>query len=170
MFPVKTSSIMDISEEMKIINESRFSYIRHINGVKKLNIFNCSNIAGLEQTVHRGNQVVVEIPNSFLILFTGDTFHAGISTWERDNCSYPSNLRIFSYIVENEYITEDENTTSLLQQMFCKQICQIFQAMTKEKIHYPGLLVQYSMSNSEIESLNIGTIMLGDLEKLAGLS
>ena len=42
--------------------------------------------------------------------------------------------------------------------------------MTKEKIHYPGLLVQYSMSNSEIESLNIGTIMLGDLEKLAGLS
>ena len=54
--------------------------------------------------------------------------------------------------------------------MFCKQICQIFQAMTKGKIHYPGLLVQYSMSNSKIESLNIGTIMLGDLEKLAGLS
>ena len=38
--------------------------------------------------------------------------------------------------------------------------------MTKKNIHYPGHLIQYSMINSEIESLNAGTVMLGDLEKV----
>ena len=70
-----------------------------------LKVYKCLNITGLENVVHRGSQVVVEIPNCCLILSTGDSFHAGVSTFERSNGTYPSNLRIFSYIVENEYIS-----------------------------------------------------------------
>ena len=50
--------------------------------------------------VHKDNQVVGGIPNSCLILFTGDNSHAGVSTSQRADGSYPSNLRLFSYIVE----------------------------------------------------------------------
>ena len=38
--------------------------------------------------------------------------------------------------------------------------------MSKENIHYPGHLVQYSMCNYEIESFNKYTVMLSDLEKV----
>ena len=72
-----------------------------------LKVYKCLNITGLKNVVNRGSQVVVEIPNSCLILSTVDTFHAGFSTFERGNGTYPSNLRIFSYFVENEYITGD---------------------------------------------------------------
>ena len=89
---------------MKVIKESRFRYIQPIDGVTRLKLYNCSNITGLENLVHKGGQVVVEIPNGCLILFTGDTFHAGVSTFHRTDGSYPSNLRLFNYIVEKEYI------------------------------------------------------------------
>ena len=37
--------------------------------------------------------------------------------------------------------------------------------MSKENIHYLGHLVKYLICNSEIESLNEGTIMLGSSKK-----
>ena len=95
---------MDITDGKKIIKESRFRYIQPIDGVTRLNLYNCSNITGLENVVHNGGQVVVEIPNSCLILFTRNTFQAGVSTFHRADGSYPSNLRHFSFIIEKEYI------------------------------------------------------------------
>ena len=88
----------------KIIKESRFSFIRHIDGVTMLKLYSCSNITGLKNLVHKGGQVVVEIPKGCLIIFIGDTFHAGFSTFHRVDGSYPSNLRLFSFIIEKEYI------------------------------------------------------------------
>ena len=111
MIPINISSITELTEGKKIIKESRFSYIRPVDGVTKLKLYTCSNITGLENLVHRGSQVVVELLNGRLILFTGNTFHTGVGIFERGNGSYPSNLRLFSYIIENEYITGDENTT-----------------------------------------------------------
>ena len=100
----------------------------------------------------------------------GDTFHAGVGVFERGNGSCPSNFRTFSDIIETEYVTGDENITSFKQQVFCKVNCQTCQCMSKENIHYPGHLVQYSMCNYEIESFNKYTVMLSDLEKVGGLS
>ena len=51
---------MDTPDEKKIIKESRFSYIRPIDSVTRLKLYNCSNITGLENVVHKGGQVVVE--------------------------------------------------------------------------------------------------------------
>ena len=61
---------------------SRFSYIRPVDRVTILKVYNCSNITGLEKIIHRSSQVVVEIPSGCMILFTGDTFHTGVSTFE----------------------------------------------------------------------------------------
>ena len=81
IFPVNTSAIMELSEGKKIIKESWFSYIRHIDGVTRLKVYNCSNNTRLKNVVHRGSQVNVEIPNDCLILFIGDNLHAGVSTF-----------------------------------------------------------------------------------------
>ena len=91
---------MDTTDGVRIIKESRFSYIRPIDRVTRFKLCNCSNITGLENAVHNGGQFVVEIPNSCLILFTRDTFQAGVSTFHRADGSYSSNLRFISYLVE----------------------------------------------------------------------
>ena len=102
---------------------SRFSYIRPVDRVTILKVYNCSNITGLEKIIHRSSQVVVEIPSGCMILFTGDTFHTGVSTFERHNVSYPSNLRIFSYIVEDVFLSINGNITSINGNMLCTN-CQ----------------------------------------------
>ena len=106
--------------------ESRFSYIRPDDLVTRLEICNCLNITGLEQIVHRKSQVIVEIPNSCMIVFTGDTYHTGVSSIERSNGSHPSFLRIFSYIVDDDYITDDENISRITQSQLCKLNCKTF--------------------------------------------
>ena len=92
MYPVNTLSITDTTDGIHIIKESRFIYIRPINKVTTLDIYNCSNIIGLGNVVHKGGQVVVKIPNSLLILFIGDNFPPGVSTFHRVDRSYLSNL------------------------------------------------------------------------------
>ena len=126
MFLVNILSLMELTEGKKITKEPRFSYIRPIDGVTRLKVYTCSNFSGLENLVYKGSQDIVEISNDCLVLFMGDNFHAGVSTFERGNSRYLSNLRIFSYIYGNKYITEDENITSLKQQLLCKVNCQIW--------------------------------------------
>ena len=127
---------------------------------------NCSNITGLEQIVHRKSQVIVEIPNSCMIVFTGYTYYAGVSSIERSNGSYPSFLRIFSYIVEDDYITDDENINRLLQCQLCKQNCKICTNMNMDELHYTNQVIKYDMRKYDIESLKEGTILMGDLQKV----
>ena len=85
--------------------ESRFSYIRLVDGVTRLKVYNCSNINGLENIIQKFSQVVAGIPSRCMIVFPGDMYHSGVSTFERRNGSYPSNLRIFRYIVENNCLS-----------------------------------------------------------------
>ena len=79
--------------------ESRFSYIRPVVRVTKLKVYNYSNITSLEIEIHKLSQVGVEIPSGCMILFTGDIYHAGVSTFERRNGSYSSNFVLFSVIL-----------------------------------------------------------------------
>ena len=60
---------------------------------------------------NRKSQVIVEIPNNCMIVFTGDTYHAGVSSIERSNGNYPSFLQTFSYTIEDDYITDNANIT-----------------------------------------------------------
>ena len=100
-----------------------------------------------------------------MILFTGDTFHAGVSTFERRNDSYPSNLRIFSYIVEDNFLSVNENITLIKGNMLCtnRQTCL---NMSKENMYYPDHIIKFGMSQSGIETLGEGSILMGNLEKV----
>ena len=97
-----------------------------------MKVYNCSNITGLEEIVHRSSQIVVGIPDACVILFTGDTFHAEVSIFVRRNGSCPLNLRIFSYIVEDDYLSGDENITAIKGNMACSN-CQTYLNMSKIK-------------------------------------
>ena len=107
----------------------------------------------------------MEIPNGCMILFTRDTFHTGVTTCERRNGSYPSNLRIFIYIVEDDFLSNNENITSIKSNMLCIN-CQTCLNIAKENMHYPGHIIKYGMSPSRIETLGEGTISMGNLEKV----
>ena len=154
-----------MNEKRSCYKQSRFNYIRPVDGVTRLKVYNCSNINGLENVIHKSSQVVVEIPNGRMILFTGDTYHAGVSTFERRNGSYPSNLRIFGYIVEDNFVSDNENIKSIKGNMLCTN-CQTCLDMPKENMYYIGHIIKYGMNPSEIENLGEGTILMGNLEKV----
>ena len=106
----------------------------------------------------------MEIPSGCMILFTGDTFHAGVSTFERRNGSYPSNHRIFSYINEDIFLSVNENITSIQGNMLYTN-CQTCLNMPKENMYYPGHIIKFGMIPSVIETLGEGTNLMGNLEK-----
>ena len=130
-----------------------------------MKVYTCSNINGLENVIHKSSQVVVEISSGCMILFTGDTYHAGGSTFERRNGSYPSNLRIFSYIVEDNFVSDNENIKSIKGNMLCTN-CQTCLDMLKENMYYIGHIIKYGMNPSGINNLGEGTILMGNLEKV----
>ena len=107
----------------------------------------------------------MEITNACMIIFTGDTFHVGEITFERRNGSYTSNLRIFSYIVEDDHISCNENITSIKSNMLYSN-CQTCLNMSKENMHYPGRIIKYTMSPSRIKTLEEGAVLMCNLEKV----
>ena len=119
----------------------------------------------MENFIRRSSQVVVEIPSECILLFTADTFHAGVSTFEKCNGSYSSNLHIFSYIVEEDILSINENITLIKGDMLCTN-CQTCLIMPKKNIHYPGYIIKFGMSPSGIETLGEGTILMVNLVKV----
>ena len=85
------------------VKESRFSYIRPIHGSTRLINFNSSNITSMKGMIHVGGKFTVEVPEGCMFVFTNDTFHAGVKSYATYGGNYLSDLRLFSYIVENSY-------------------------------------------------------------------
>ena len=54
----------------------------------------------MEGMVHRGAKVIVEVPEGYIIVFTCDTFHAGVKIYAKHGGNYLSHLRLFAYTVE----------------------------------------------------------------------
>ena len=63
----------------------------------------------MEGKVHRSSKVIVEVPEGCMIIFTSDTFHAGVKSDAKHGGSYLSHLRLFAYIVEYTYFSIDES-------------------------------------------------------------
>ena len=61
VYPVDQPKIISSNEKKSCYKESRFSYIRPVDGVTRLKVYNCSNINRLENVIHKSSQVVVEI-------------------------------------------------------------------------------------------------------------
>ena len=118
----------------------------------------------MENEIHKSSQAVVEIPSGCMIIFTGDTYHAGVSTFERRNVSYPSNFRIFTCIVEDNVLSDTENIKSIKINTL-RTNCQKCTNMLKENTYYPGYVVKFVMSLSVIESLAIDSIFDGQFGK-----
>ena len=57
----------------------------------------------MEGMAHVGGKVTVEVPEECMIVFTNDTFHAGVKSYATYGGNYLYHLRLFSYIVENSY-------------------------------------------------------------------
>ena len=62
----------------------------------------------MEGKVHRGAKVIVEVPEGCMIVFTSDTFHAGVKRYTKYGGNYLSHLRLFAYIVEDTYFSNDD--------------------------------------------------------------
>ena len=86
--------------------------------------------------------------------------------FSRRNGSYPFNLRTFSYIIENDISGDDENITTIKVSMLRTNCYQTCVYMPKEIMYYPGHLIKYAMSPSRRETLEEGTVLMGNLEKI----
>ena len=88
-----------------------------------------------------------------------------MSTFERCNGTYLSNLRIFSYTVGDNFLSDNENIKSIKSNTLCTN-CQTCLNMPKENMSYPGHVIKFGMSPSVIETLGEGFILIGNLEKV----
>ena len=131
---------------MVFVKESRFSYITPDGGATRLIIYNCSNITGLEQIVHRGSKVVVEVPDGCMIVFTNHTIHAGVNNYEKHGGSYSSHLRMFTYIVEEDHFQTEDIIAKLLADDKCSLPCETCKSLVHEHIHYEGYIIRYLKS------------------------
>ena len=57
----------------------------------------------MEDKVHRGAKVIIEVPQGCMIVFTSDTFHAGVKSYAKYGGNYLSYLRLFAYIDEESF-------------------------------------------------------------------
>ena len=59
----------------------------------------------------------------------------------------------------------NETITSIKGNLVCTN-CQTCFHIAKENMHYPGHIVKHGMSPSRIETLEEGTVLMGNLEKV----
>ena len=161
-----SSKYLDVKSSNIFVKESRFSYIRPVDGDTRLIVYNCSNITGLEQRVHRGSKVVGEVPDSCMVVFTNHAIHAGVKTYEKQGGVYSSHLRMFAYIVEKDYIQTEGSITTMLADDKCHLSCATCEPLVNENIHHEGHVIRYLKSKCDIENLFMCTVLLGNLEKV----
>ena len=162
-----SSKYLDVTSSNAFVKEPRFSYIRPVNGATRLIVYNCSNITGLEQIVHRGSKVVVEVPDGCMIAFINYTIHAGVKSYEKQGGMSSSHLRMFAYIVEQDYVQITYCITKLLiddKRIFSCATCA---SLINEKIHYEGHVIRYLKSQCEIDKLSMESVFVGNLENIS---
>ena len=62
----------------------------------------------MEGMVHCGAKIIVEVPEGCMIVFSNDTFHAGVKSYAKYGGNFLFYLRLFAYIVEETFISFDE--------------------------------------------------------------
>ena len=78
----------------------------------------------MEGQVHRGEKVIVEVPEGCMIVFTSDTFHTDVKIYAKYGGNYLSHLRLFVYIVEDTYTSIDESIENISRAIECETIVQ----------------------------------------------
>ena len=145
------------------VKESIFSCIRPIDGTTRLIVYASSNIIGLEGIVYRTCKVGVEVPDGCMIVFTSDTFHVGLKSYERQSGVSSSYLRMFTYIIESNYISIKIEVLKLLNDNKYIGTCATCEAIPNENIHYEGHIIKYLDTQHNINNLPMGKLLLEDL-------
>ena len=89
------------------IKESRFSSTRPIYGNTQLIVYNSLNTTGVEGIIHRGSNIIVEVPHGYMIVFTSETFHARVKSYDQKNGGYLPHFRHL-FILSNKTISQLE--------------------------------------------------------------
>ena len=108
----------------------------------------------------------MEVFNGCMVLFTSDTFYAGVIPWDRKSGTYLSYLRILTYIVGQNYLSNKKYISSINKKTKCKSSCNICKDIPTENIHHKGRIVKYLDNDYNIDKLQMTTVLLGDLEKV----
>ena len=78
----------------------------------------------MEDKVHRDEKIIVEVLEGYMIVFTNDTYHAGVKSCAKYGGNYLSHLRLFAYIVEETFVSFDESIEKNSKAIECGKIVQ----------------------------------------------
>ena len=109
----------------------------------------------------------VEGPEGCMILFTNNAFHVGVTNYEKYGSDYLSHLRFFAYIVEDKYISIVNSVDKITKAIECDNNFSTCESMINDNIHYEGHIIRYLQSQCDIDNLNMGTVLLGELAKVS---
>ena len=116
--------------------------------------------------MHRGAKVIVEVPEECMIVFTNDTFHVDVKVYAKYGGNYLSRIRLFAYIIDDKYTSIDESIEFFSRSIECEKNCTSCDSLRNDNIHYESHVIRYLKSQYDIDNLNMGSVLLGDLEKV----
>ena len=90
----------------------------------------------MEQLVQRGSKVVDEASDGCMILFKNHAIHTSVKTYEKQGGIYSSHLRMFAYIIEENYVPTEDSITKMLVGDKCHSSCATCESLDNENIHY----------------------------------
>ena len=67
-----------------------------------------------------------------MIIFTSDTFHAGVKAYEHKSGAYPARLRLFAYIVKNNKVSITDEVYWISNANKCITSCSIYYLMPND--------------------------------------
>ena len=73
---------------------------------------------------------------------------------------------MFAYIVEEDYVQTQDSITKLLVDDKCISSCAPYESLVNENVYYEGHVIRYLKSQCDIDNLPMGTVLLGNLEKV----
>ena len=101
-----------------------------------------------------------------MIVFTSNTFHAGIKSYAKYGGNYLSHLRLFAHIVADTHSSIDDSIEKNSRTIECDKNCPICNSLINDNIHYEDHVIRYLKSQCDIDTLNMGSVLLGDLKKV----
>ena len=120
----------------------------------------------MECQVHRGVKVNVEVPEWCMVVFTNDKFHVVVNCYAKYWGNRLSHLRLFAYIVEDKYTSIVNSIETISRSIECEKNCEICESLKNDNIHYEGHIIRCLKTQYDIDNLNMGSVLLEDLEKV----
>ena len=90
-----------------------------------------------------------------MIVFISDTFHTRVKTYEHQSGIYSPHLRLIAYIIENNYVSIEDDISKMLNDNKCIGTCATCEIISNENIYYEDHIIRYLDTRCNIESLSM---------------